>query len=140
MKLNFLTFKRGQKCGCFWTIFREIDFTKKNSTFDFISTLLTSLPKHALRKAKASINSPTIIIIVNTTANSKLFGFSRVFLSSECRHNVEWMEVYLAPGCMGSPVLKKCKHIHYKVIFFLIFWTYEKNDRNTYVVSISFQH
>ena len=45
-------------------------------------------------------------MIVNTTANSKLFGFSRVFISSECRHKVEWMEVYRAPGCMGSPVLK----------------------------------
>ena len=102
----------------FEPFFVKLISRKKNSTFDFNSTLLTSLPKHALLKAKASINSPTIIIIVNTTANSKLFGFSRVFLSSECRHNVEWMEVYLAPGCMGSPVLKKCKHIHYKVNFF----------------------
>ena len=85
---------------------KNADVLQKTSTFDFIPTLLTSLPKHALLKAKASINSPTIIMIVNTTANSKLFGFSRVFLSSVCLHKVEWMEVYRAPGCMGSPVLK----------------------------------
>ena len=121
LKLNFRHLKGGKNVDVFETFFVKLISRKKTSTFDFISTLLTSLPKHALLKAKASINSPTIIIIVNTTANSKLFGFSRVFLSSECRHNVEWMEVYLAPGCMGSPVLKKCKHIHYKVIFFLIF-------------------